>query len=246
MMTPETRELFVRGANAALAARAALAADALTPGQIEKFDRYGDILLKWNSVMNLTAVTDEKEIVIKHYVDSLTVLPYIDRSGAKNFADIGTGAGFPGIPVKIMRPDLHVLLLDSLAKRVNFLNEVISELGLKGIRAVHMRAEDAGRDPKFREKFDCAAARAVAPMNILLEYCMPFVRKDGLFIAMKGASEEEPYDRALSELCGKTESDDVFTLPESDFTRRILCVRKTNFLSTRYPRQAGIPRKKPL
>ncbi len=241
MMSPDTKELLRRAADSVTGIKGAL-----TRGQAEKFDRYGDILLRWNSVMNLTAVTDEREIVIKHYADSLTALKYTDRCGARNFADIGTGAGFPGIPVKIMRPELDVLLIDSLGKRVNFLNEVISELGLKGIRAVHARAEDAGRDTAFRERFDCAAARAVAPMNILLEYCMPFVRKNGTFIAMKGSSEETDFSNALAELKGKILSDDTFTLPESDYTRRIICISKTDFLSTRYPRQAGIPKKKPL
>lgn len=218
----------------------------LSPDSVEKFSRYGELLLEWNKVMNLTAVTDEREIVIKHYVDRLTILPYLDRLHCRTLADIGSGAGFPGIPVKILRPELDIVLLDSLGKRVNFLNEVISELCLMKIRAVHMRAEEGGRNPEFREKFDCASARAVAPMNILLEYCMPFVRNGGRFLAMKGAAEEEPYENALRELKGEVESEDRFTLPQSEFTRRIVCVKKNGFLSTRYPRSAGIPRKKPL
>lgn len=238
MLTAILREFLVRTA-------AAAGAD-LTLEDVEKFSKYGDLLLEWNKIMNLTAVTDEREIVLKHYIDSITILPYLDRICCKTFIDIGTGAGFPGIPVKILRPDINVVLLDSLGKRVNFLNVVISELGLKEIRAVHMRAEDGGRAPEFREKFDCAAARAVAPMNILLEYCMPFVKKNGHFIAMKGNAEEESYENALQELGGKVELEDVFTLPESDFARRIICVKKKHFLSTRYPRKAGIPRKSPL
>jgi 16S rRNA methyltransferase gidB len=238
MLNAILREFLVRTA-------AAAGAD-LTLEDVEKFSKYGDLLLEWNKIMNLTAVTDEREIVLKHYIDSITILPYLDRICCKTFIDIGTGAGFPGIPVKILRPDINVVLLDSLGKRVNFLNIVISELGLKEIRAVHMRAEDGGRAPEFREKFDCAAARAVAPMNILLEYCMPFVKKNGHFIAMKGNAEEESYENALQELGGKVELEDVFTLPESDFARRIICVKKNHFLSTRYPRKAGIPRKSPL
>ncbi|MBS5843403.1 MAG: 16S rRNA (guanine(527)-N(7))-methyltransferase RsmG [Clostridiales bacterium] len=238
MLNAILREFLVRTA-------AAAGAD-LTLEDVEKFSKYGDLLLEWNKIMNLTAVTDEREIVLKHYIDSITILPYLDRICCKTFIDIGTGAGFPGIPVKILRPDINVVLLDSLGKRVNFLNAVISELGLKEIRAVHMRAEDGGRAPEFREKFDCAAARAVAPMNILLEYCMPFVKKNGHFIAMKGNAEEESYENALQELGGKVELEDVFTLPESDFARRIICVKKNHFLSTRYPRKAGIPRKSPL
>ena len=238
MLNAILREFLVRTA-------AAAGAD-LTLEDVEKFSKYGDLLLEWNKIMNLTAVTDEREIVLKHYIDSITILPYLDRICCKTFIDIGTGAGFPGIPVKILRPDINVVLLDSLGKRVNFLNIVISELGLKEILAVHMRAEDGGRAPEFREKFDCAAARAVAPMNILLEYCMPFVKKNGHFIAMKGNAEEESYENALQELGGKVELEDVFTLPESDFARRIICVKKNHFLSTRYPRKAGIPRKSPL
>lgn len=238
MLNGILREFFVR--------TAAAVGTNLTLDDVEKFSKYGDLLLEWNKVMNLTAVTDEREIVMKHYIDSITILPYLDHICCKTFIDIGTGAGFPGIPVKILRPDIEVVLLDSLGKRVNFLNAVISGLGLKGIRAIHMRAEDGGRAPEFREKFDCAAARAVAPMNILLEYCMPFVKKNGHFIAMKGSAEEESYENALRELGGRVESEDVFTLPESDFARRIICVKKNHFLSTRYPRKAGIPRKSPL
>lgn len=214
--------------------------------QTEKFARYMELLLKWNEVMNLTAVLDEKEIIIKHFIDCLTIIPYLKHFNCKKLADIGTGAGFPGIPVKIMCPDISVVLIDSLAKRVNFLNTVSAELELCGIEAIHLRAEDGGKDRKFREKFDCVTARAVAPMNILLEYCMPFTKKGGHFIAMKGASEDESYDNALKELSGKLESQDIFTLPKSDFTRRIICIEKTDFLSTKYPRKAGIPRKNPL
>lgn len=218
----------------------------ISDDQVEKFSIYGDLLLEWNKFMNLTAVCEEREVIIKHFVDSITIVPYIDRLESKNVADIGTGAGFPGIPLKIMRPEVEVVLLDSLGKRVNFLNTVINELGLKGITAIHARAEDGGRDKKLREKFDCVTARAVAPMNILLEYCMPFVKKDGVFIAMKGASEEDCFESALKELSGSVISEDAFNLPESDFTRRIICIKKTNFLSTKYPRKAGIPKKNPL
>lgn len=214
--------------------------------QTEKFARYMEILLKWNEVMNLTAVLEEKEIIIKHFIDSLTIVPYLKRFKCKKLADVGTGAGFPGIPVKIINPDIQVVLIDSLSKRVNFLNTVTSELGLCKIEAVHLRAEDGGRDKKFREKFDCVTARAVAPMNILLEYCMPFAEKGGHFIAMKGSGEDESYDNALKELSGKLEFQDIFNLPKSDFTRRIICIEKTAFLSTKYPRKAGIPRKNPL
>ena len=218
----------------------------LSDEQVKQFSVYGKLLLEWNKFMNLTAVCEEKEVIIKHFVDSMTIVKYVDSHNCKKIADIGTGAGFPGIPLKIIRPDVEVVLLDSLGKRVNFLNTVISGLKLEKISAIHTRAEDGGRDKKLREKFDCATARAVAPMNILLEYCMPFVKKGGCFIAMKGATEDDSYENALIELSGKVESENVFTLPESDFARRIICVKKIENLSTRYPRKAGIPKKNPL
>ena len=144
----------------------------LSDEQASQFSKYGELLLEWNKFMNLTAVCEEREVIIKHFVDSMTIIKYVDIHNCKKIADIGTGAGFPGIPLKIMRPDVEVVLLDSLGKRVNFLNTVINELKLEKISAIHVRAEDGGRDKKLREKFDCATARAVAPMNILLEYCI--------------------------------------------------------------------------
>lgn len=214
--------------------------------QMEQFVKYASLLQEWNKFMNLTAVCEDKDIVIKHFIDSLTIVKYIKKYNCKSFVDVGTGAGFPGIPLKIIMPELNVTLLDSLGKRVNFLQTVIDELGLKNIKAIHSRAEDSGRDKNLREKFDCASARAVASMNILLEYCMPFVKKGGHFIAMKGSSEEEAYENALKELCGELESEDMFVLPKSDFSRRVICIKKIKNLSTTYPRKAGIPKKNPL
>ncbi len=215
----------------------------LNQTQLGRFRRYFEILVEVNQVMNLTAITEEDQVAVKHFADSLTLLPYLERFGVKSLADIGTGAGFPGIPLKIACPDLQVTLIDSLEKRVGFLNRVIEELGLTGISAVHARAEDAGQNPKFRSQFDVSVARAVAPMNILAEYCMPFVRKGGHFIAMKGPAEEA-YDRAVSLLGGTQVSDDLFTL--ADMERRIICIRMDKNISTQYPRKAGIPKKKPL
>lgn len=215
----------------------------LTEKQLEQFQRYYAILVEVNQVMNLTAITEEDEVGVKHFADSLTLLPYLERFGVKSLADIGTGAGFPGIPLKIACPELQVTLIDSLEKRVGFLNRVIEELGLTGICAVHARAEDAGRDPAYRSQFDMAVARAVAPMNILAEYCLPFVRVGGHFVAMKGPAEES-YHRALTVLGGKQISDDLFTL--DDMQRRVICVKMEKNISTQYPRKAGIPKKKPL
>ena len=215
----------------------------LTEAQLAQFQQYHQILVEVNQVMNLTAITEEDEVAVKHFADSLTLLPYLERFEVKSLADIGTGAGFPGIPLKIACPELTVTLIDSLEKRVGFLNRVIESLGLTGICAVHARAEDAGRDPKLRSQFDMAVARAVAPMNILAEYCLPFVKAGGHFVAMKGPAEES-YDRALSILGGKKISDDLFTL--EDMQRRVICVKMEKNISTQYPRKAGIPKKKPL
>ncbi|MBO4326928.1 MAG: 16S rRNA (guanine(527)-N(7))-methyltransferase RsmG [Clostridia bacterium] len=230
----------------------------LTAEQAEKFEKYYELLTGWNKVMNLTAITGPDDVALRHFADSLTVLPYIDRiaesaeaakeakTGAISVVDVGTGAGFPGIPLKIMRPQLEVTLLDSLEKRLRFLDAVIGELGLENIRTVHARAEDAGRKGQYRERFDAAVARAVAPMNILAEYCLPLVRQGGQFIAMKGPAEER-FDSALRELRGELISDDIFELgDEEKLTRRIICVAKTGKTPQKYPRKAGTPSKTPL
>jgi 16S rRNA (guanine527-N7)-methyltransferase len=208
--------------------------------------RYKGLLLEWNEKMNLTAITDDKEIILKHFVDSLSIVPYIKEAGS--LIDVGTGAGFPGIPLKIAIPSLDTVLLDSLEKRVGFLGTAISELGLEGIKAVHMRAEDAGKSAEFRERFDAAAARAVASMPVLLEYCLPFVRTGGVFIAMKGSSTEEisMSEKALEILGGKIEEVKEFTLPDTDIKRSIVIVRKLRQTPTKYPRKAGKPSKEPL
>ena len=222
----------------------------LTPVQAEQFEKYFALLAEWNKVMNLTAIVDPDEVAVKHFADSLTLLPYLDRAGTRSLIDVGTGAGFPGIPLKIMRPELEVTLLDSLEKRVRFLNTVTAELGLSGIRTIHARAEDAGRDKRLRGQFDASAARAVAPMNVLCEYCLPFVRPDGMFFAMKGPAQED-FRRALKELGGEVEADDVFELTaaageEPALQRRIICVKKSGTTPAKYPRRAGLPAKKPL
>ena len=218
----------------------------LSPEKAGKFGKYYEMLTEWNKMMNLTAITEPDEVALKHFADSLTVMKYIDPSKPATLADVGSGAGFPGIPLKIMMPDLEVTLIDSLGKRVRFLEAVIGELKLDGIRAIHARAEDAARKKQLREQFDYATARAVAPMNILTEYCMPFVKTGGCFIAMKGPGEER-YENALKELNGEVISDELFALDsEGTITRRIICIRKTAPVSGKYPRRAGIPSSKPL
>lgn len=213
---------------------------------IEKFLKYKDLLKEWNEKINLTAIEDDRDIVIKHFIDSVSVLPFL--KDCKSMIDIGTGAGFPGIPVKIILGHIDVVLLDSLKKRINFLDTVINEMSLKGICALHGRAEDFGNDRRYREFFDVAVARAVASLPVLLEYCMPFVKTGGIFIAMKGSSIEEVNlsKKALSILGGELEKVEQFTLPFDDIKRSIIVVRKLRQTPTKYPRKAGKPLKEPL
>ena len=219
----------------------------LSDFQLEQFYNYMNILIEWNKFMNLTGITDPKEIIIKHFIDSLTVLDKIDKNNT--IRDVGTGAGFPGIPIKIASPDTEVVLLDSLNKRVNFLNEVIKKLQLKGIKTIHGRAEDYGRDKNYREKYDVAIARAVAPLNILLEYLMPFVRVKGKCLCMKGANSEEEISlskRAIEKLGGKLIYTEEFLIPNTDMKRKIVEIEKIKNTEEKYPRKAGIPSKEPL
>lgn len=219
----------------------------LSDFQLEQFYNYMNILIEWNKFMNLTGITDPKEIIIKHFIDSLTVLDKIDKNNT--IIDVGTGAGFPGIPIKIASPDTEVVLLDSLNKRVNFLNEVIKKLQLKGIKTIHGRAEDYGRDKNYREKYDVAIARAVAPLNILLEYLMPFVRVKGKCLCMKGVNSEEEIflsKRAIEKLGGKLIYTEEFLIPNTDMKRKIVEIEKIKNTEEKYPRKAGIPSKEPL
>ncbi len=207
---------------------------------------YKRILLEWNQKMNLTAIEEDREVIQKHFIDSLSIMPFL--KDVRTMIDIGTGAGFPGIPVKIAQPALEVVLLDSLEKRVGFLKEVLSSLKLEGISAIHSRAEDAGAASLYRERFDAAAARAVASLPVLLEYCLPFVRTGGIFVAMKGSIGQEAADakKALDILGGSIEEIKEFTLPGSDMKRTIVIVRKLRQTPTKYPRKAGKPSKEPL
>lgn len=219
----------------------------LSDFQLEQFYNYMNILIEGNKFMNLTGITDPKEIIIKHFIDSLTVLDKIDKNNT--IIDVGTGAGFPGIPIKIASPDTEVVLLDSLNKRVNFLNEVIKKLQLKGIKTIHGRAEDYGRDKNYREKYDVAIARAVAPLNILLEYLMPFVRVKGKCLCMKGANSEEEISlskRVIEKLGGKLIYTEEFLIPNTDMKRKIVEIEKIKNTEEKYPRKAGIPSKEPL
>lgn len=212
-----------------------------------KLYNYMNLLLEWNEKINLTAITDEKEIILKHFIDSFTINKFIN-SGDK-MLDIGTGAGFPGLPIKIIRPEVDVFLMDSLNKRINFLNEVIELLQLKNIEAFHSRAEEMAKNNKFREKFDVVTSRAVAKLNILLEYMLPYTKIDGKCLCMKGPNIEEEIkeaEKALKILGGEIEKIEKIILPDSNIERNIIIIRKKSATPLKYPRKAGMPTKEPL
>ena len=216
--------------------------------RLRLFEEYYDLLVSWNSRMNLTSITSREDVIIKHFVDSVALLRYIDVSG-KTFLDVGTGAGFPGIPIKIMIPECNVVLLDSLKKRVTFLDQVIGDLDLNNITAVHDRAEIIAFDESFREKFDIVTSRAVAELRTLCEYCLPFVSVNGSFISYKsGSVDEEVNDslNAIGKLGGSLNRIEKFFLPDTDVTRSLVFIDKIDITPERYPRKAGVPLKKPL
>lgn len=215
--------------------------------KIQKFYDYMNLLVEWNKKINLTAITEEKDIILKHFVDSLTVLKYIKED--KSIVDVGTGAGFPGIPLAIMNDSLKITLVDSLNKRINFLNEVCNKINLKNTKAIHARAEEFGQDNNYRESYDVAISRAVANLTVLAEYLLPLVKVGGKIICMKGPDIEEELKQAGSAidiLGGKIEKCDNFCLPKSDISRNIIIINKIKETPKKYPRKAGTPAKTPL
>ena len=215
--------------------------------QIEQFYNYMNLLLEWNEKINLTAITEPKEVIIKHFVDSLTIAKYIPQGAT--LVDMGTGAGFPGIPLKIYRKDIKITLVDSLNKRIKFLDEVIEQLDLKGIETIHARAEEFGKNSKYRESFDVATSRAVANLSTLSEYLIPLVKVNGKCICMKGPDIEEEIQngkRAIKILGGNISKVDTFELPNTDIKRTILIVDKVQNTSSKYPRKPGMPAKEPI
>lgn len=218
-----------------------------TEEQLQKFYQYMNLLIKWNEKINLTAIVEPKEIILKHFIDSLTIIKYIEPN--KTMIDIGTGAGFPGIPIKIVREDLKITLLDSLNKRINFLNEVIKDLELENINAVHARIEEYAKNKQYREKYDVSTSRAVANLTTLSEYMLPMVSVGGMAICMKGSEINEEISKSKNSikiLGGEITKIEEFTLPKSDYKRNLILIEKTKQTPGKYPRKPGIPSKEPL
>ncbi|NYF25544.1 16S rRNA (guanine(527)-N(7))-methyltransferase RsmG [Sporosarcina sp. JAI121] len=217
--------------------------------QLLQFSQYFKLLVEWNEKMNLTAITDAPSVYLKHFYDSISAAFYMDLNVRKTICDVGAGAGFPSIPLKICFPDLDVTIVDSLNKRIGFLKALAEELQLENVHFVHARAEDFGQNPKYREKFDIVTARAVARLSVLAELCVPLVKKGGIFIAMKGsAADDELGDakKALSVLGATIKEEHSFTLPMEDSERNIFVFDKEKVTPKKYPRKPGVPNKSPI
>jgi len=221
----------------------------LSENQIDQFVMYYDMLVEWNSFMNLTAITEFDEVLKKHFIDSMSLIKAYDVYEPSKVIDVGTGAGFPGLVLKIAFPDMKITLLDSLNKRIQFLNAVIEKLKLQNVETIHGRAEDIAKPGQLREKYDLCVSRAVANLSTLSEYCLPFVRVGGKFISYKSEKiqeEAEKANNAIKILGGKIERQVEFYLPDSDIYRNLFVIKKENMTSKKYPRKAGLPSKEPL
>lgn len=219
----------------------------LNDKQAEMFYKYMELLLDWNQKINLTAIIEQDEIILKHFIDCITILPYLNEKD--RIIDVGTGAGFPGVPLKIMKENAEIVLMDSLNKRIKFLNEVIENLKLKNINAIHARAEELARDKKHREKYDIATSRAVAKLNTLLEYMLPFVKVGGKCICMKSSNIEEELEeskKAIKIFGGEIEEIKEVPIANTDIIRKIVIIKKVKATPKEFPRKAGTPTKKPI
>ncbi len=215
--------------------------------QTEQFFEYMELLIEWNEKINLTTIIEPEEIILKHFIDSITILKEIEKDS--KLVDVGTGAGFPGIPLSIMEPSLKITLVDSLNKRLIFLEEVINKLNLKNVELVHARAEEFGQNKQYREKFDIATSRAVANLSTLSEYLIPLVKINGKVLSMKASDAQEEINdakKAIEILGGKIENVEEFNLPQSDIGRTIITIRKEKQTPSKYPRKPGTPSKEPI
>lgn len=234
-------ELFIE----ALAAKGI----SLSPQQLDQYEKYFTLLVEWNEKMNLTAITDKPEVYLKHFYDSISAAFYFDFTKPLHICDVGAGAGFPSLPIKIAFPELRVTIVDSLNKRIGFLEHLTKELGLENVQLIHDRAETFGQNKEHRESYDVVTARAVARLSVLSELCMPLVKVGGTFIAMKGASAEEELEvgkKAISILGGKLHQSFSFTLPQEDSERNLLIIYKEKATPKKYPRKPGTPNKTPI
>lgn len=221
----------------------------LSEAQVEQFMKYKALLQEWNEKMNLTAITEDREVITKHFLDCMTINKALNMSEQKTVIDIGTGAGFPGLVIKIAFPHLKVTLVDALKKRLTFLETVITELGLTDIECVHSRAEDLGKNKQYREGFDICASRAVANLAVLSEYTLPFVKIEGYLIALKGQKLDEELEqgqKAIKILGGQLEEVVHTGVPFTDLNHKIAKIKKVKPTATKYPRRAGEPTKAPL
>lgn len=217
--------------------------------QVSKLEMFKDLMLAWNEKINLTTITESDEVYIKHFLDSATCLATGYIKDGSNIIDVGTGAGFPGVPIKILNEKVKITLLDSLNKRIKYLEDVVDKAGLKDVTLLHSRAEDAGANKIYREKYDISLSRAVAAMNVLCEYCLPFIKIGGYFICQKGPSYKEELDnamKAIEVLGGRLKEVKGFKLPFSDITHYIIIIEKVKTTPTKYPRKAGKPSAEPI